>query len=203
MHKYLIYTSIFFISTTLAEGGFYTGIGFGYANLSNTTQNGYSFNNGSSGTQNTGSLASSIYFGYNFNPYIGLQGEYNTAYAGQITNSYNVQQKLLGGSLLLHLPFGLFSKTLTNFDIYAKVGGAYSSTYFRNVNPICDNCVNPPGSANSFIPTYGLGINYGLPHGFATRLEWNAYGNTLASNLNNQQLSSSSDMYLLSILYNF
>lgn len=203
MRSYLLCFGILSVGTVFADGGFYGGIGVGYANLDNTAQNNYMFNNGSSGTQSIGSLASTLYFGYDFNRYIGTQLEYNTAYAGQIANSYNIRELLPGASLLLHLPFGLITKKLDGFDIYAKGGGAYNTVNFRNVQPTCVSCVNPPSSVTSLVPSYGAGLEYAPPQSFGARLEWNSYGNVNVSNQNSTQVVNSADMYLFSILYHF
>lgn len=203
MRIYFICLGVLSSSIVFAEGGFYGGIGVGYANLANTAQNNYVFNNGSNGTQSIGSLASTLYFGYDFNRYIGAQLEYNTAYAGQIANSYNIRELLPGAALLLHLPFGIITKKLDGFDIYAKGGAAYNTINFRNVQPTCAECVNPPSSVTSLVPSYGAGFEYAPPTGIGAKIEWDSYGSVSASNLNNTQIINNANLYLFSILYHF
>ena len=185
-----------------ADGGFYTGIGAGYADVSNTTQNPQIFNNGTLGTQSGSTFASNLYFGYDFNRFIGVQAEYDVAFGATIANSYNAGQQLLGASLLVHLPFSLFSDMLSGVSVFAKGGYVYNTTTFGNVNQTCPNCVNPPTFANGFTPIYGLGAEYGFTNvGF--RLEWDTTPAMVASNSNLSQVSVASNMFLLSILYHF
>ncbi len=55
-----------------AEGGFYLGLGAGYASMTNIPQSSFSFNNGSFASQNVGSLATALYTGYDFNRIVGI-----------------------------------------------------------------------------------------------------------------------------------
>jgi hypothetical protein len=189
-------------SYTFAEGGFYMGIGAGYASLNNNLQNNYVYNNGNSGNQTSGNVASTLYFGYDFNHYIGLQGEYNVAYDSTVANSYNVNQQLLGVSALLHLPFSLISDSLAGLSVFGKIGADYDVIGFSNVSPNCANCTNPPSSAFGYVPLYGAGIEYGQ-NNIGVRLEWDQSGNINASNMGSTQSIVNSNMYLISILYHF
>ena len=178
-------------------------IGAGYATLANATQGGYFFNNSTSGgTQSSSNIASTLYFGYDFNRYVGLQLDYNVAYAGQVAGSYNVNQQLINGAVLLHLPFGLFADALSGLSVFAKGGVGYSLYGFGVVNPTCTNCVNPPSQAYAFVPMYGAGIEYGFTN-IGIRGEWNYSGSVIAPNLGSNQLVVSSNMFLLSVLYHF
>ncbi len=203
MRKLLIIIAIINVWPAFAEGGFYAGIGFGYANIANTAQNNFTFNNGSSGTQNGPAPASTLYGGYDFNRYIGIQADYNVAYSAQIPgSSYSVYQQLIGASVLLHLPFGLFSNALSGFSIFVKGGLDYSVFDFGNVSSTCSTCVNPPGTAYAVVPVYGLGAEYGFGN-VGIRGEWNYNSNVMAPNFGSNQVQASSNMYLLSVLYHF
>ena len=185
-----------------ADGGFYIGIGAGYATIANATQSGFVFNNSTSGTQSSGNIASTLYFGYDFNRYIGVELDYNVAFSGQVANSYNVNQQLINGALLLHLPFGIFTPILTGLSLFAKGGLGYSIYGFGSVNPSCTNCVNPPATAYAFVPMFGAGVEYGFTN-IGIRGEWNYSGSVTAPNLGSNQVITSSNMFLLSVLYHF
>lgn len=196
----IIISGIF--SNAFAYGGFYAGIGAGSASLTNTAQGNYIFVNGSAGTQISTNFASTLYFGYNFNRFIAIEANYNVAYKSQIASSYNVGQQLLGGTVLAKLPFEVFSSRLRGISVFAKGGLDYDVINFTNpVN--CNKCINPPNSSFNYLPVYGAGLEYDFQNQIGIRGEWNEIGNITASNNNVSQVNVSSNMYLLSILYNF
>lgn len=185
-----------------AEGGFYTGIGAGYANISNTAQGSMNINS-SPGNQNasSGGVASNIYFGYDFNHFVGVQTEYDIAYNSNIGDAYSANQQIFGASLLLHLPFSIFSNSLAGFSIFAKGGVGYEVAEFSG-NTGCSNCVNPSNQNAAFVPMYGLGVEYGLTN-IGYRLEWDGVGSIMNSNQGANQVSMSSNLVLASIMYHF
>ena len=185
-----------------AEGGFYVGIGPGYSSVSSALQSPYQFSNGGNGTQDAGSFASTLYFGYDFNRVVGIQADYNAAWGAQYSGGYSLNQQLLGGSLLLHLPFGVFSDHLSGFDAYLKGGIDYNAVNFGNIGAPCVNCVNPPNSATGATPLYGAGIEYGF-NNVGYRLEWDYSGSLMVTNQGNNQTSITSNSFFLSILYHF
>jgi hypothetical protein len=189
-------------ATLHADGGFYVGIGAGYAMLANSLQSSYTFNNLSGGTQSSNNFASTLYGGYDFNRYVGLEVDYNVAFSGQVANAYNVNQQVINGVVVLHLPFGLFANALSGLSIFAKGGLGYSSLGFGGVNPSCTNCVNPPSIAAGFIPAFGAGVEYGFTD-IGIRGEWNYNGSVTAPNVGSNQVAVSSNMFLLSVLYHF
>ena len=185
-----------------AEGGFYTGIGAGYATTVGTVQNPFVFNsNGTTGTQSSSGIGSAIYFGYDFNRYVGIQSDYDVDFTTQVASSYSVNQQLLGASMVFHLPFSLFSNSLSGLSIFAKGGLDYDMVGFSG-QPNCNNCVNPSGSNAGFVPVYGLGVEYGFTN-VGYRLEWDGTGPIMNSNKGVSQTSISSSTVLLSILYHF
>lgn len=208
MQKLLLLILISLTNFIFADGGFYMGIGAGYSSIDGAAQSPYQFNNGSTGSQVDGSFATALYLGYDFNRWIGIQADYNAAWGTSNSNSYTLNQQLLGGSVLFHLPFLVFSNSLSNWDVFAKVGGDYNAINFGNVNPSCSNCVNAPSSVNGFTPLYGAGIEYGSGN-VGYRLEWDYAGSLMAANSNStgtsngNQLNMTSNTYLLSILYHF
>lgn len=186
-----------------AEGGFYMGIGTGYTSFNNTIQSGLTFDNGSTASQTTGNIASTLYFGYDFNHWLGVQGEYNVGYNTSVAGSYNVNQQLLGVSLLGHLPFSIFSSSLSGLSIFAKVGYDYDVMSFTNTGPSnCSGCISMPNSAFAYLPIYGAGIEYGFTN-IGIRAEWNITSNITASNMGQSLVTLNSNMYLISILYHF
>jgi hypothetical protein len=203
MKKYLCMAIFMFLNNLAnSDGGFYVGIGMGYGTLNNAPQSNYNFNNGGNGSINTNGVASNLYWGYNFNHYLGLQLDYNIMYNAQVANSYLVNQQLFGISALGHLPFGFISQNLNSLSIFAKVGADYNQVSFYGVNPNCVNCVNPPGISIAYTLLYGLGLEYGIKN-IGLRLEWNATSNNVATNQGNNQVSINSNAYLLSIMYCF
>ncbi|MCC2626136.1 MAG: OmpA-like transrane domain [Burkholderiales bacterium] len=185
-----------------AEGGYYLGLGAGYASMTNIPQNSFSFNNGSFASQNVGSFATAIYAGYDFNRIVGLQIDYNVAYNGW-ASGFIENQQLLDGAILVHLPFSIIADSLSGFSLYAKGGIGYSYYSFGQVSPTCTTCVFPPNDTSSAVPVYGLGAEYAFKDFIALRAEWSHSGNVTAANVGNNQLLLDSNMYFLSILYRF
>lgn len=201
MHKIKFLTILGLTGSVYATGGYYVGIGAGYSSLTGTVQSPYVFNDGSTGSQSAASFASTFYFGYDFNKVIGVQFDYNAAW-NAVGNSYNLNQQLLGGSALFHLPFSIISDSLAGLDVYAKGGLAYNAINFGNINPNGANCVYPPSSTNGISPLVGAGVEYGFKN-VGYRLEWDYAGSIMSSNYGNNQVSTSSNSYLFSILYHF
>ena len=202
MRRILLYIIAILTSIANAEGGFYVGIGAGYATVANAPQSGYTFNNLSGGTQSSSNFASTLYGGYDFNRYVGLEIDYNVAFSGQVASSYNVNQQVINGVVVLHLPFGIFANALSGLSIFAKGGVGYSFLGFGAVNPSCTTCVNPPSIAAGFIPAFGAGVEYGFTN-IGIRGEWNYNGSVTAPNLGSNQVAVSSNIFLLSVLYHF
>jgi hypothetical protein len=184
-----------------AEGGFYVGLGAGYASMTNIPQSSFSFNNGSFASQNVGSFATAIYAGYDFNRIVGLQIDYNVAYNGW-ASGFIENQQIFDGAVLVHLPFSIIADSLSGFSLYAKGGVGYSYYAFGQVSPSCTTCVYPPSNTSAMVPVYGLGAEYAFTS-FALRAEWSHSGNVTATNFGNNQLLLDSNMYFISGLYRF
>lgn len=197
----LAITTLLLSKVALADGGFYTGIGAGYANVNNTVQSPLTFSNGSSGSQSGGAVASTLYFGYDFNRFVGIQADYDIAFSTSMANSYSSSEQVFGGSVLLHLPFSIFSDALSGLSVYAKGGVGYAIAGFSGQST-CINCVNPPNTASAFAPLYGLGVEYGFTN-VGYRLEWDGIGSIMSNNGGTSQVGVSSNLFLLSILYHF
>ena len=185
-----------------AEGGYYVGIGAGISNLTGTVQDPYQFSSTSSGSQSAKSFASQFYFGYDIYKWLGLQLDYNYAWGGNYNNSYNINQQLLGGSILFHLPFSLISDSLGGLSAYTKVGYDYNSINFGNVNS-CGSCSTLNDSTYGFTPLFGLGVEWGVKN-VGYRLEWDYSASIMAqNNANNNLVSTSSNSIFASIMYHF
>jgi hypothetical protein len=202
MIKKLLFISTLFISSAFAEGGFYTGAGLGYADISNTAQGPLNFGSTTSNkTANGNGLASTVYFGYDFNHFVGIQEEYDIAYNSSIADSYSANQQIFGTSLLLHLPFAVFSNELSGISVFAKGGLGYEVAQFSG-NSGCSGCVNPSNQNAAFVPIYGLGAEYGFTN-VGYRLEWDGAGSIMNTNQGINQTDISSNMVLMSIMYHF
>lgn len=191
------------IGYSYADGGFFAGVGVGYGTMSNTTQGGLTFNNGATGTANSDNFASSLYFGYDFNHYVGLEGDYNVLYNSGVANSYSIAQQLLGVSIIGHLPFALFSDSLSKLSLLAKVGLDYNVVGFTNVSYNCNSCVTPPNYYPGVSPIYGGGVEYGLTDNFGLRAEYNYQTNMVVSTPRGSELIVGSNIYILSAIYHF
>jgi hypothetical protein len=116
--------------------------------------------------------------------------------------TYTINQQLLDGVILLHLPFSIFADALSGFSLFAKGGLGYSVYTFNNQSANCATCVNPPSNASAYTPVYGLGAEYGFSS-VGIRAEWTYSGKVTAPNIGYNQVQLNSNMYLLSILYHF
>lgn len=202
MIKKIPYILLMLSGLAYAEGGFYTGIGLGYAGLDNTAQSNQIIGSGNSSSSVTSNaFATNIYFGYDFNHYIGVQEEYDVAYNSNVGNSYSANQQVFGTDILFHLPFSLFSNDLAGLDVFAKGGLGYEVFQFSGSNG-CPNCVDPAHQGGSFVPMYGAGVEYGFTN-VGYRLEWDGIGSITNNNQGMSQVAMSSNMYLLSIMYHF
>lgn len=202
MFKKKIFLSLVLLAvgTAFAEGGFYTGIGAGYANVTSAAQGALTNGAGTSQNASAGGVASNLYFGYDFNHFVGLQEEYDIAYSTNIGNT-SVNQQIFGTSLLLHLPFSVFSNSLSGLSVFAKGGMAYEIAGL-GANSSCANCVNPASQNAAFTPIYGLGAEYGFTN-VGYRLEWDGVAPIMNTNNGANQTNVSSNMFLLSIDYHF
>lgn len=201
MRKFFFILAVINICLCYAEGGFYVGLGAGYASINNVPQSNFSFNNGTTGSQMVGSFATTVYAGYDFNNIVGLQVDYNVAY-NALPPSYTEGQQLTDGAVLVHLPFSIMADSLKGFSLFAKGGLGYSYYSFGNINPSCTSCINPPNNTSAVVLVYGLGAEYNF-NSFGVRAEWNSNGTVTVANQGNNQLLLDSNMYLLSMLYRF
>jgi hypothetical protein len=202
MQKIRLLFLLLLAKLVMAEGGFYVGVGAGYSSLTGTVQSPYQFTNTSSSSQTAGSFASQLYFGYDFYHWLGIQFDYNAAWGANYTNSYSLNQQLLGGSVLFHLPFSIFSDSLSGISAYTKLGYDYNAINFGNTNS-CNGCTNLNNAAYGYTPLFGLGAEWGLKN-VGYRLEWDYSGGLMAqNNSGNNLVSTSSNSFLASIMYHF
>lgn len=200
MYRLLVILCLF-ISACLchAEGGFYVGIGAGYTSMTDIPLG--SVDNGSDSNQYIGAATAAVSGGYNFNHIVGVQLDYAIAY-NAVGPGYNPTQQLVDAAVLVHLPFGFIISALSDFSLFVKGGVGYSTYAFNNIANNCTTCVNPPNGAYAVVPVYGLGAEYGFgPIGI--KAEWDHSGDIMVPNQGRNQISISSNMYLLSVLYYF
>lgn len=203
MQKIRLLFLLIISNLAFADGGYYMGIGAGYSDLTGMVQAPYQFSSTSSGSQDATSFASQFYFGYDIYKWLGLQLDYNYVWGGNYNNSYNINQQLLGGSLLFHLPFGIISNSLNGLSAYTKLGYDYNSINFGNVNS-CGSCGTLNKSTYGFTPLFGLGAEWMVNSNVGYRLEWDYAANIKAQNSeNNNVFNTSSNSFFASIVYHF
>ena len=120
-----------------ADGGLYVGVGAGYGTISSDTTGGASYANGSS-SQGGGNMAGSVYLGYDFNHYVGIQADYdyiaNVQYStGSIPNSgvngdFSVNQQIRPWNYR-SFTFSLFADAF-GISVFGRLAFGYSTTTF-------------------------------------------------------------------------
>lgn len=213
--KITFISSIIFASCSFADSGLYVGVGVGYGNMSNNTINGYNFLDGGS-ERSASSTLGSIYAGFDFNRYVGIQADYDYLssmnFAGGASNnqdypsSYSASQQVIALGVVGHLPFQLFANSLSGLSVFGRLSVGYSTLDFSGgaiAKP--SDYGNPelfPGYAQSLVPLIGAGIEYGI-NAVGVRLEYNYIGNTTVNNNDINLINTSNNLALLSVLYHF
>ena len=196
-----LYLSFILANSTYAFQGFYVGIGGGIANINSVPQGNTIIATGNSNAVLSDTPTTSVYWGYQYNKFLSLQLEYNYAYGVTIANTYQMNQTLLGMSFIGSLPLNLI-KPLTNVSLFAKIGMDYNVINYYSVNSSCANCSAFPDSSFTYLPIYGIGINYDIKD-YGIRMEVDQTTNNTASNNNISLVSSSMTYYLASFYYKF
>ncbi len=200
MKKKIFYLLLLTTYNSYAFQGFYIGAGSGIATINTMPQHGI-FSTGNNGTQVTNTPASTFYWGYQYNKFIAIQLEYNSAYNVKIADTYKMNQNLLVFTAVGSLPLG-FTQILSNFAIFAKFGAEYNVINYFDVNSICVSCSPLPNSSFTYMPAYGIGIDYQF-NNFGIRAELDNTLNNTVSNNNISIFTSNSNYYLGSIYYKF
>lgn len=213
--KIILASSIMFASYSFADSGLYVGVGVGYGDMSNSTVNGYNFLDGGSERSASSNLGS-IYAGFDFNRYVGIQADYDYIssmnFSGGASNnpkvqsSYSATQQVLALGVIGHLPFQLFASSLAGLSIFGRLSVGYSTLNFTGgaIAPPSDYN-NPqlfPGYAQSLVPLAGVGVEYGISS-VGVRLEYNYIGSTTVNNNDINLINTSNNIGLLSVLYHF
>lgn len=215
LKKLIFISSILFTNFAFADSGFYVGVGVGYGSMSNNTVNGYNFLDGGS-ERSASSTLGSIYAGFDFNRYVGIQADYDYLssmnFAGGASNnqnfpsSYSATQQVIALGVVGHLPFQLFANSLSGLSIFGRLSVGYSTLDFNGgaiaTPSTYDNPQLFPGYAQSLVPLAGLGVEYGV-NSVGVRLEYNYIGNTTVNNNDINLINTSNNLGLLSILYHF
>lgn len=196
-----------------ADSGLYAGIGAGYGTINTSTTNGFKYADGAN-NKNNGNMLGSIYLGYDFSRYVGIQLDYNYIANTQYTTgtdattgvqgSFSASQQLIDLGITGHLPFELFANSLSGISLFGKAAIGYNTVNFNGgtVQTSPTYTQNLPGSAQSMVPIIGGGVEYGIGS-VGIRLEYDYIGNT-SVNVNSQNLMNvNNNIYLISALYHF
>ncbi|MDD3266470.1 MAG: outer membrane beta-barrel protein [Burkholderiales bacterium] len=196
-----------------ADSGLYAGIGAGYGTINTSTTNGFNYVDGAS-NKNNGNMLGSIYVGYDFSRYLGVQVDYNYIANTQYTTgtdaatgaqgSFSASQQLVDLGITGHLPFELLANSLSGISLFGKAAIGYNTVNFNGgtVRTSTGYQQNLPGTAQSMVPVIGGGVEYGISS-VGIRLEYDYIGNT-SVNVNNQNLMNvNNNIYLISALYHF
>ncbi len=202
IQKIRLFCLLIITNLAYAEGGYYIGVGAGYSDITANAVSPLEFTNPTTNAQDAQSFTSQLYFGYDIYKWLGIQLDYNVSWLGQYNNSYSVNQQVIGPSVLLHLPFSIFSDSLNGISAYTKLGYDYNAVNFGNIGS-CSACANLNSGASGFSPLFGLGAELGFKN-IGYRLEWDYSGGIMAkNNTNNNAINTSSSSYLASIMYHF
>lgn len=216
MKKLLLTAFLSAISAyALADGGLYVGVGAGYGTIGSNTTGGTSYPNGSS-SQGGGNMAGSVYVGYDFSHYVGIQADYdyiaNVQYSTGATPSsgsngdFNVNQQVLDLGVTGHLPFSLFADALSGISIFGRLAFGYSTTSFSGgqlTSPSASGgYVNIPSSASNLVPVLAAGAEYGIGQ-VGIRLEYQYIGNSTINTNGQNILNVNNNLVLVSALYHF
>lgn len=195
-----------------ADNGLYAGIGAGYGNINTSTSNGFKFADGSS-NQNNGNMLGSVYLGYDFNHFFGVQAGYSyiasTQYTTEVSSqsgaqgSFNASQQIIDWGVIGHLPFSIMATSLSGLSIFGKLSMGYSMVSFDGGSVTTGSSTqNIPGSSQSIVPVLGAGIEYGIDS-VGVRLEYNYVGNNTVNSNSQNLMNVNNNLYLISALYHF
>lgn len=198
-----------------ADSGLYVGVGAGYGTTTATTTSGLNYANGSS-SQSGGNMAGSIYLGYDFSHYVGVQADYsyiaNVQYTTgaipgtSINGAFSANQQLIDLGITGHLPFSLFANSLSGISLFGKLAFGYATTSFNGGELVAPSVpgsyVTIPSSASSLVPVIAGGAEYGIgPVGI--RLEYQYVGNSTINTGGQNIMNVNNNLVLLSALYHF
>lgn len=216
--KFIIVPTAIFLTiaaNAYADSGFYVGIGAGYGSISTSTTNGYSYLDGSS-NKSGGNMLGSIYAGYDFSHYVGVQMDYDyianiqfSSGTNQITgvqNSFNANEQIIDLAITGHLPFALFANSLSGISLFGKLGIGYTNVGFSGgavgSGQGLSYTQNLPSFAQSIVPILGIGAEYGIDS-VGVRVEYNYIGTTTVSTNNSNIMNINNNIGLVSVFYHF
>lgn len=215
MTKKILFPLLIISGFSYADSGLYLGVGAGYNMQNTSTTNGFSYLDGASSKSGSNMLGS-VYVGYDFNRFIGIQADYDYMANIQYTigndlnngtqGSFSGSQQLLAVGLTGHLPFGIFANPLSGLSLFGKlslgasfvnfdggtVGAGTNLSYTQSI----------PSSSQSLVPVIGGGVEYGIDSA-GVRLEYNYVGNTAINNNGQNLMNVNDSIILLSALYHF
>ena len=170
------------------QPGFYVGASIGQASVDSDSSNLASqlTSAGASNvsvSQDDSDTAWKIYGGYQFNPYLGIEGgyadlgKYTASATGRIgtngfTASGDVDAYAIFADLVGHLP--LMDNSLS---IFGKVGMAYTKTKLNASASAAGFSASASDSDSEVVPKLGIGARYNFTKQFAIRAEYEWYFN--------------------------
>jgi OmpA-OmpF porin, OOP family len=185
-------------SAFAATPGAYVGAGVGYDYLNNSNLNNYlpkPYNNVVKFDSNKGNVGGRAFAGYNFNPFLGIEGGYD--YYGQ--PNFNVKNAIPAKSASVderYQTFSLVGKAYlpiqdSGFNLYALGGAAYVNDKVTGNGLLSDSV-----TTNEVRPKFGLGASYDIPDSqWTTSLEF-------ARVQGNSKIASANSV-MLNVSYNF
>jgi len=170
------------------QQGFYAGVSLGQAKVDSDASN-LTSDLGTIGVTNISSsqddtdTAWKIFGGYQFNPYLGVEGGYadfgkynatvNGIYRGTTINaSGDVDSYAIFADVVGHLP--MMDNALS---IFGKAGVAYTRTKLNASASGGGISASASASDSEFVPKLGLGVRYNFTKQFGIRAEYERYFN--------------------------
>jgi OOP family OmpA-OmpF porin len=147
-----------------------------------------------------------VYGGYQFNPYIGLEGGYadfgkfkasfNGTYLGNgVKASGDGDAYAIFADVVGHLP--LMDNTLS---LFGKAGFAYARTKLNASANVGGISVSEGESDHNYVPKLGVGFRYNITKQFGVRAEYEKYFNVGNSNTTGE---SDVDMWSIGATFHF
>lgn len=213
-------TSLISASAYAATPGFYLGAQAGYGKVDEGVDiysNLASPNNRNTEKSENG-IAGRLSAGYNFNSYVGVEAgytqfsrdHYKVENPGLWMDELNLKTHAWDIVAKGYLPFGNFSQQLCGFNGFAKLGVAYITHSYDEVNFEGGKI---PGrqyqyssdSSRNWRPTYGLGLAYNINQNIALDVSWTRIDGKgdLKKDIKFADFSPTIDFYAIGLTYTF
>jgi len=157
--------------------GWYAGLGFGqsrYRGVESSLDSDFAAQGLTSSTSaNTRTEGWKVYTGYQFNPYLGVEGGYanlNDMTAVSTTSAGSVRTELVSDAWML-AAVGSYPLT-KDFSVMAKLGAAY---VLQTADVKVGTALTQRSGDDGYQPLYGLGVSYALLDNVNLRAEWERF----------------------------